>query len=77
VTTNRRFVEVFTLQLEVLVDGEWMPVVRCDTAHGEAHVDHLRPDGVTYRKEWLGERFPYNDVFTATLDQLVRDAVEH
>ena len=38
-TNNRREVTVFTLQLEILVGDDWLPVVRYDTAHGEAHVN--------------------------------------
>ena len=31
----------FRIQLETLVGGEWMPVVRYDTAHGFVHRDLL------------------------------------
>ncbi len=29
----------FVVQLEVKLHGEWVPVVRYDTAHGKPHVD--------------------------------------
>jgi hypothetical protein len=46
-TTNRRGeVTVFTLQLEFLIGNEWLPAVRYDTAHGEAHIDLIDPSGV-------------------------------
>lgn len=54
----------FTLQLEYLANDEWLPVVRFDSAHGEAHVDYLDPQGEEYHKVWLGIGPPYNQVFT-------------
>jgi hypothetical protein len=33
----------FTVQLEVLIDDQWEPVVRYDTAHQFAHRDLYRP----------------------------------
>jgi hypothetical protein len=33
------------LQLEVWYQGEWVPVVRYDNAHGFCHRDALHPDG--------------------------------
>ncbi|MGH7963283.1 MAG: DUF7718 family protein [Candidatus Binatia bacterium] len=38
-------VRAFTVQLEVLVDGLWRPVVRYDSAHGFAHRDRYFLDG--------------------------------
>lgn len=35
----------FVVQYETLVEGEWRPVVRYDTAHGFPHVDKVSPDG--------------------------------
>ena len=35
----------FVVQLEVLVEGQWRPAVRYDTAHGFAHCDWYRRDG--------------------------------
>ena len=34
----------FTVQLECWHE-DWMPVVRCDTAHGFAHCDIIHPHG--------------------------------
>jgi hypothetical protein len=31
----------FTVQYETLVEGEWRPVIRYDTAHGVVHKDIL------------------------------------
>jgi hypothetical protein len=36
---NRGSVSRFTVQLEVLVEGHWQPVVRYDTSHRFAHCD--------------------------------------
>ena len=77
-TTGRRGeVTVFTLQLELLVDGRWLPAVRYDSAHGEAHIDLIDPSGVQYDKMWLGERAPFNTAFNRAEDELKETAVQH
>jgi hypothetical protein len=35
----------FTVQLEVMAEGRWQPVVRYDTSHRFAHCDIYRPGG--------------------------------
>ena len=42
----------FRIQLEILVGGEWYPVVRYDMAHGRPHCDVLHPNG-KQTKKWL------------------------
>jgi hypothetical protein len=42
----------FRVQYEALIDEEWVPVVRYDTAHGRPHRDVLHPDG-SETKEWF------------------------
>ncbi|MGN6031786.1 MAG: DUF7718 family protein [Thermomicrobiales bacterium] len=59
-------IEQFTLQLEHCLDDRWLPVVRFDSAHGEAHIDYIDPKGQEYHKVWLGVGPPYNQVFTLT-----------
>ena len=77
-TTNQRGeVTVFTLQLEFLVGDDWLPAVRYDSAHGEAHIDLIDPAGVEYDKIWLGETAPYNELFTLAEDNLEEDADDH
>jgi hypothetical protein len=76
-TNNRGVIEKFMLQLEVLLDEEWLPIVRYDNAHGEAHIDFIDPSGVTYDKVWLGLRSPYNTAFTRAEDELKELAGEH
>lgn len=59
----------FTVQLEMWLD-KWVPVVRYDNAHQEAHIDYINPKGVTYRKEWLNLRSPFNGAMTRAEDEL-------
>lgn len=40
-----KWVTEFSVQIEVLVRGQWRAVVRYDTAHGFAHRDLIRGDG--------------------------------
>lgn len=55
-TTDRGKVIRFVVQLEVLVQGKWRPVVRYDSAHGQSHRHRFRPrEG--QRKELLGMSF--------------------
>ena len=71
-TNSRGDVLKFTVQLELLIDDEWLPVVRYDNAHGEAHIDYLDPSGVTYEKAWLNLKAPFNDAFTLAESELER-----
>ena len=43
----------FTVQYETLVEGEWRPVVRYDTAHRVVHKDIVDLKG-REKKVWLG-----------------------
>lgn len=40
----------FVVQLEVVVDDRWIPVVRYDSAHGFPHIDHYYMDGRRTKK---------------------------
>lgn len=35
----------FVVQLEVYLEGNWVPITRYDNAHQFVHRDDLRPDG--------------------------------
>ncbi len=70
-------VNKFTLQLELLFEEEWVPVVRYDSAHGEAHIDYINPKGITYNKVWLNLTEPFNDAFTLAENELKRTFSEH
>jgi hypothetical protein len=37
--TDRGRVVAFVVQLEVVLRGAWVPVIRYDMAHGRAHID--------------------------------------
>lgn len=76
-TDNRGEVTKFTVQLEVLVENEWLPVVRYDNAHDEAHIDFIDPTGVTYDKVWLGLRSPFKHAFTLAENELKRTYEQH
>lgn len=45
IATERGQVIEFMMQYETWINGEWRPVVRCDSAHGQAHRDLLDPRG--------------------------------
>lgn len=78
VTMNRRGkVGAFTVQLECLLEDRWHPVIRYDTAHGQAHIDLIDPKGVEYEKIWLGYFPPYNIAFTRATDELKERYLEH
>lgn len=58
----------FTVQLECRFNGDWIPVVRYDTAHGFAHLDVLVPSG-TERKTELGVE-DHNEALTFAIGDL-------
>ncbi len=49
--TQRGRVVAFMVQLEVLVEGEWRPVVRYDCAHGYAHRDRYNLRGERQKED--------------------------
>lgn len=59
-------VEAFTVQLEMIIDGEWLPVARYDGAHGVPHLDVLDGSGKVLKKTWLAGSF--NDVLTTGIE---------
>ena len=66
-------VERFTVQLELSIDGGYVPAVRCDTAHGFAHRDHLLWDGST--DHW--DPMARSDDFAASLTEAIADVTEN
>ena len=70
ITDSRGRIVHFTLQLEVMVEDEWYPVIRYDSAHDEAHIDFIDPSGATYKKQWLDVHEPYNIIFTLAESEL-------
>ena len=51
---ERGRIVTFRIQYEALIEGEWRPIVRYDTAHGYSHKDVMHPDGTQSK-----EKFPY------------------
>ncbi|MGB3306285.1 MAG: hypothetical protein WBA63_08870 [Thermomicrobiales bacterium] len=80
-TTSRGRVVRYVVQLEIIDDtGPKLvrrPVVRHDAAHGEAHIDHIDPKGVTYDKQWLDIREPYNETFNNAVRDLSENYQSH
>jgi len=62
VTLEEGEVIKFVVQYEILIAGEWRPVVRYDTAHGFSHKDLLSPAGETEKK--IAVSSSYNEAFT-------------
>jgi hypothetical protein len=61
VSKGKKIVE-FRIQLEILVNENWHPIVRYDTAHGKAHRDILHPND-KQTKDWF-EGYSATDVLT-------------
>jgi len=58
----------FLVQLECLIEDEWHPVVRYDTAHGFAHRDVMHPASDTEKTEMaVGD---YNEALTFAINDL-------
>jgi hypothetical protein len=58
----------FTVQLEVLHQGKWTPIVRYDNAHGFCHRDTLHPDGSQDKtRVFVGD---VNETFTYAIEDL-------
>src|SRR5690242_8385830 len=47
-------IQEFVVQLEMVLDQQWKPVIRYDTAHGFAHCDRYEADGTIHRHEPMG-----------------------
>ena len=61
----------FMIQYEAFIDGRWHPVLRHDSAHGQAHRDLLHPDGAQSK-----EMYPdYSYAEIMTIGQ--RDIIEN
>jgi len=58
-------------KIECLIDGEWTPVIRYDTAHGFAHMDKLHPSQPAEKIEL--ETQDYNKALTVAMDDLSKN----
>lgn len=52
ISNGKQIVE-YCFQLKILVDGEWLAVMRYDKAHGKSYRDILRPKKDKQTKSWL------------------------
>lgn len=68
---DRDDVTEFRIQYEAFIAGQWHPVLRYDTAHGQPHRDILHPDGTQTK-----EMYPnYGNAEVLTIGQ--RDIIEN
>lgn len=65
------------MQLEILIGDDWLPVIRYDNAHEQAHIDYINPRGVTYEKVWLNHWAPFNNAFTLAENELKVEYLRH
>jgi hypothetical protein len=61
----------FVVQLEIILDEQWLSITRYDTAHGFIHRDDMRPNGEQFKSGPLifpsyedGMNFAINDLRT-------------
>lgn len=52
----------FSVQYVAEIAGEWRPIIRFDSAHGEPHMNVTYPDGSSERRDFPA---PYGDYKTA------------
>ncbi len=63
--THRRIknrVVGFMVQMEILLNHRWQPVIRYDTRHGFAHRDMVHPDGTEHKTALAVQ--DYNEALT-------------
>jgi hypothetical protein len=64
---NRGRVTRFTVQLEVMAEGQWQPVVRYDTSHQFAHCDFYQPGGKVVK---INLMMTFDEALTHALNDL-------
>lgn len=58
----------FSVQYLAFVQHAWQPIVRFDTAHGQAHMDISHPDGRQDTRELPAQ--DYNDALTHAIQDV-------
>lgn len=58
----------FVIQYEILLEQEWQPVIRYDTAHGFAHADIYHPGKKTQKV--LMHTVDYNEALTMAQEDI-------
>lgn len=66
---ERGRVSRFTVQYETVINGQTYPVVRYDSAHGEAHRDTIDSGGNVIAKDWFIDR-AYAEIATEAIDDI-------
>jgi rubrerythrin len=70
-TTHRgRVIEIELIQYEAYLEGQWVPLVRYDTAHGYLHRDVMQADGSQKKT-----RIPHtslDEALTQAMDEIRR-----
>jgi len=65
--TQRGKITRFMVQLEILIEGEWKPVIRYDCAHGYARCDRFNLRGEQLKEDL---RLPYEEALTFADDDI-------
>ncbi len=75
--TERGNILRFVVQLECqfVEDGEWIPVVRYDTAHGYAHRDTMHPTQKEEKVEMTVQ--DYNEAFSIAMNDVVKKRYDY
>ena len=60
----------FSVQYLALIEGEWRPIVRMDTAHAKAHMDTIRPDSTKTTTDLAAQN--YNEALTWSINEVKR-----
>ena len=74
---ERGHIQSFVLQIQVWEDGRWHSVLRCDSSHGEAHIDEIDPSGRTFHKTWLGVYPPYDALYNEMVGVILGSWHDH
>lgn len=72
-TTESGRVTSFTVQYETMIDGQILPVIRYDCAHGFAHIDILAPDGTQVSKRPLPAYLSLKQAMQMAITDLVEN----
>jgi hypothetical protein len=66
---------VIQLECQFVEDGEWIAIIRYDTAHGYAHRDIMHPK--TKEEKTKMSVQDYNEAFTIAMDDVVNKRYEY
>ena len=69
-TEKGKVTDIIVIQYEAEIEGEWLPLVRYDRAHGYLHRDVIRPDGTQEKTKWPSEDL--NQALTEAIQEIKR-----